>query len=202
LWEDNYLSYLHWLGEALADSDCVLHVYALMTNHVHLLITPKKAALVPRLIMSLCRRYVQYINRTPNRTGSLWDSRYKSSVIQADSYLLTCMRYFELNPVRVRVVDDPAHYRWTSYRHNGLGKADGRIATHPLHDALGTTAEARQSAYRTLFRSKLNTSTIDGIRLAFNQNQPLGNSRFYAQIERKRGERRGARPRGKPMLSD
>ena len=87
--EEDYQSYLHWLGEALAESECALHAYALMTNHVHLLLTPKKAAKVPRLIMSLGRRYVQYINRTYQRTGTLWDSRYKSSVIHADTYLLT-----------------------------------------------------------------------------------------------------------------
>ena len=78
--EDDYLSYLQWLGEALAETECALHAYVLMTNHVHLLLTPTKAAAVPRLIMSLGRRYVQYINRSHRRTGTLWDSRYKSSV--------------------------------------------------------------------------------------------------------------------------
>ena len=98
--EDGYQSYLHWLGEALAAHECKLHAYVLMTNHVHLLLTPKRAASVPRLIMSIGRRYVQYINRTHRRTGTLWDSRYKSSVIHADTYLLACQRYIELNPVR------------------------------------------------------------------------------------------------------
>ena len=98
--EDDYAGYLHWLSEALAETECALHAYVLMTNHVHLLLTPKKAAAVPRLLMSLGRRYVQYVNRTYKRTGTLWDSRYKSSIIQADNYLLTCMRYIELNPVR------------------------------------------------------------------------------------------------------
>ena len=200
--EDDYNSYLRWLGEALADSDCMLHAYALMTNHVHLLITPKKAALVPRLIMSLGRRYVQYINRTQGRTGTLWESRYKSSVIHADSYLLTCMRYIELNPVRAGMVDDPAHYRWTSYRHNGLGQTDSRITAHPLYESLALTVKARQAAYRALFRSELDAAAIDDIRLALNQNQPLGNSRFYAQLERKLGERREARARGRPVLID
>jgi len=200
--EDDYNSYLHWLGEAIADLDCTLHAYALMTNHVHLLITPKKAALVPRLIMSLGRRYVQYINRTQERTGTLWDSRYKSSVIHADSYLLTCMRYIELNPVRAGMVDDPKHYRWTSYRHNGLGQSDSRITAHPLYESLGLTAKARQTAYRALLRRELDVAALDDIRLALNQNQPLGNSRFHAQIERKLGERREARARGRPMLID
>jgi len=84
-----------------------------MTNHVHLMLTPTKAEAVPRLIISLGRRYdyVQYINRSYRRTGTLWDSRYKSSVIQAETYLLACQRYIELNPVRAAIVNDPAHYR-------------------------------------------------------------------------------------------
>ena len=198
--EDDYASYLHWLAEALAETECALHAYVLMTNHVHLLLTPKKAENVPRLIMSLGRRYVQYFNRTHHRTGTLWDSRYKSSVVQSDTYLLTCQRYIELNPVRAAMVDDPAHYRWTSYRRNALGEADSRLTSHPLYVALGATDKARQVGYRGLFRAHLDEAAIDDIRLALNQNQPLGNSRFHAQIERKAGERREARPRGRPRL--
>ena len=107
--EEDFGSYLHWLGEALGEAECALHAYVLMTNHVHLLLTPKKAITVPGLIISLGRRYVQYINRTYNRTGTLWDSRYKSSLVQAETYLLACQRYIELNPVRAAMVDDPAH---------------------------------------------------------------------------------------------
>jgi putative transposase len=198
--EEDYQSYLHWLGEALGDHECRLHAYVLMTNHVHLLLTPKKAISVPRLIMSLGRRYVQYINRTHGRTGTLWDSRYKSSVVHADSYLLTCQRYIELNPVRAAMVEDPAHYRWSSYRHNALGQANTLITPHPLYTAIAATNSTRQAAYRALFRSELDAAAIDDIRLALNQNQPLGNSRFHAQIERKLGERREARPRGRPRL--
>src|SRR5882672_568377 len=88
--EDDYSSYLHWLGEALAEFDCALHAYVLMTNHVHLLLTPGKAEAVPKLIISLGRRYVQYVNRSYRRTGTLWDSRYKSSLVQAETYLLAC----------------------------------------------------------------------------------------------------------------
>jgi len=198
--EEDYTSYMHWLGEALGDNECQLHAYALMTNHVHLLLTPKKAEAVPKLIMSLGRRYVQYVNRTYKRTGTLWDSRYKSSVIQADTYLLTCQRYIELNPVRAAMVDDPAHYRWTSYRHNALGATDSRITPHELYQALGQTDKSRQVAYRALFRAQLDGAAIDDIRLALNQNQPLGNSRFYARIEKATGGRREAQQRGRPRL--
>jgi putative transposase len=200
--EEDYSSYLHWLNEALAESQCALHAYVLMTNHVHLLLTPRKAEAVPRLVMSLGRRYVQYSNRTHGRTGTLWDSRYKSSVIQAEAYLLTCQRYIELNPVRAAMVTDPAHYRWTSYRHNGLGAADSRVTPHALYLALGQSATGRQAAYRALFRAHLDEAAIDDIRLALNQNQPLGNSRFYARIEKLTGVRREARARGRPRLEE
>jgi len=153
--EDDYASYLRWLGEALAETQCALHAYVLMTNHVHPLLTPKKAEFVPRLIMSFGRRYVQYFNRTHHHTGTLWDSRYKSSVVQSDTYLFTCQRYIELNPVRAAMVTDPAHYRWTSYRHNALGKADSRLTPHPLYVALSATDKARQAEYRGLFRAHL-----------------------------------------------
>jgi REP-associated tyrosine transposase len=199
--EDDYLSYLHWLGEALAEARCALHAYVLMTNHVHLLLTPKKAEAVPKLIISLGRRYVQYVNRTYRRTGTLWDSRYKSSSVQAETYLLTAQRYIELNPVRAAMVDDPAHYRWTSYRANALGHADARLTSHSLYLALGATDKDRQAVYRALFRSHLDRAAIDDIRLALSQNQPLGNERFLGTIEKVTGIRREARPRGRPRLA-
>lgn len=199
--EDDYLSYLHWLGEALAETECRLHAYVLMTNHVHLLVTPKRAEQLPRLIISLGRRYVQYINRTYRRTGTLWDSRYKSSLIHAETYLLSCQRYIELNPVRAAMVEDPAHYRWSSYRAHALGQPDSRLTPHQLYLALGSTGQVRQLAYCALFRSQLDTEAIDDIRLALNQSQPLGNERFYATIEKATGTRREVRARGRPRSS-
>jgi len=171
-----------------------------MTNRVHLLLTPRKAAAVPGLIIALGRRYVQYINRTYRRTGTLWDSRYKSSLVQAETYLLACQRYIELNPVRAAMVEDPAHYRWTSYRANALGVADSRVTPHALYRELGANDQERRAAYRALFRAELDRAAIDDIRLAFTQNQPLGNSRFYAKIEKATGTRREARPRGRPRV--
>ena len=196
--EEDYHAYLHWLGEALRKEQCALHAYALMTNHVHLLLTPNRAASVPRLIIALGRRYVQYINKTYRRTGTLWDSRYKSSLIQAETYLLGCQRYIELNPVRAAMVDDPAHYRWTSYRHNALGQSDSYLSPHPLYLSLGKGDKTRQAAYRRLYRADLDQEAIDDIRLALNQNQPLGDSRFYAKVEAMTGQRREPKPRGRP----
>jgi putative transposase len=192
---------LHWLGEALAEAGCALHAYVLMTNHVYLLLTPAKAEAVPKMVISLGRRYVQYINRTYRRTGTLWDSRYKSSFVQAESYLLACQRYIELNPVRAAMVEDPAHYRWTSYRANALGQMDPRLTPHPLYRALGQTGSDRRAAYRALFRPQLDRAAVDDIRLALNQGQPHGNSRFHDRIEKMTGIRREARPRGRPRAA-
>lgn len=199
--EDDYGSYLHWLGEALSEFECALHAYVLMTNHVHLLFTPRKAEAVPKLIISLGRRYVQYVNRSYRRTGTLWDSRYKSSLVQAETYLLACQRYIELNPVRAAMVEDPAHYRWTSYRSNALGQQDPRLTPHPLYLSLGRSDKDRQAAYRALFRAQLDRAAVDDIRLALHQSQPLGNERFYAKIEKMTGIRREAKPRGRPRLA-
>ena len=199
--DEDCFTYLHWLGEALTETGGQLHAYALMTNHVHLLVTPHRAATVPKLIISLGRRYVQYINTSYRRTGTLWDSRYKSSLIQAETYLLTCMRYIELNPVRATMVEDPAHYRWTSYRANALGQTSPLLVPHSVYLSLGATDKARQAAYRHLFRYHLGEEMVSELRLAVNRNQPLGNERFYETIERMAGQRREARPRGRPRLS-
>lgn len=198
--EDDYHTYRHWLGEALKASACELHAYVQMTNHVHLLLTPPAPEAVSQLVMSLGRRYVQYINTTYRRTGTLWDSRYKSSSVQADNYLLLCQRYIELNPVRAAMVEDSANYRWSSYRANGLGQDDPLLTPHPVYSALGSTESERLAAYRALFRPELDGDAISDIRMALDQGQPLGDSRFLASIERATGQRREgeARPRGRP----
>ena len=197
--EEDYHFYLHWLEKAAADWHCAIHAYALMTNHVHLLLTPETGTGIAKLMQAVGRRYVQYINRSYRRTGSLWEGRYKSCVIQAETYLLACMRYIELNPVRAEMVDDPAHYRWSSYRHNGLGQADSRITPHPLFVALDRDAAARQAAYRDLFRSELDEEAIADIRLALAQGQPLGHGRFSDAICAAAGVRRTQKRRGRPV---
>ncbi|MGB5198680.1 MAG: transposase [Sedimenticolaceae bacterium] len=194
----DYLAYREWLGVALKDTGCQLHAYVQMTNHVHLLLTPPDEGAVSRLMISLGRRYVQYINRTYKRTGTLWDGRYRSSLVQAEDYLLLCQRYIELNPVRAGMVDDPAHYPWSSYRANGLGQNDPLLSPHDVYLQLGQEAAARREAYRALFRPKLDSDAIGDIRLALDQGQPLGNARFIDSIERATGMRREPRARGRP----
>ena len=196
--DEDYLAYKEWLGEALRNNGCQLHAYVLMTNHVHLLLTPEKAAGVPKLIIALGRRYVQYINKTYRRTGTLWDSRYKSSLIQVETYLLACMRYIELNPVRAGMVGDPADYRWSSYRTNGIGLSDPLVTPHTAYQEIDPDNSLRRQAYRELFRPHLDAPAIADIRQALDQSSPLGDSRFHAAIETVIGERRQPRPRGRP----
>ncbi len=196
--EADYHCYLRWLGEALVETGCGLHAYALMTNHVHLLLTPNVAAHVPTLLISLGRRYVQWINRRYGRTGTLWDSRYKSSLIEVDAYLLACQRYIELNPVRAGIVSDPALYRWTSYRTNAFGRDNVTVTAHAAYLALGASANERQSAYRALCRDGVDHELLDDIRPALNQNQPLGNQRFRTEIEGVTGTKCEPRLRGRP----
>jgi putative transposase len=194
----DYSRYLTWLSEAAAELDCRLHAYVLMTNHVHLLMTPRDAAAVPRLIMSVGRRYVQYFNRGYGRTGTLWDSRYKSSTVESDLYLLACYRYIELNPVRAGVVDDPADYPWSSYRANALGQSDSRLSPHACFAGLGHDAYGRHEAYRRLFESPVEETLIEDIRRSLHFCLPLGTRRFAERLEQATGLRCEARPRGRP----
>lgn len=196
--EEDYHCYLHWLAEAAVDWRCGIHAYVLMTNHVHLLMTPETPDGPAKLMQSVGRRYVQYINRVYRRSGTLWEGRFKSSAIQSESYLLQCQRYIELNPVRAGMVNDPAHYRWSSYRHNGLGQENQRLTHHSLYESLGPEQNSRLSAYRELFRSELDGDVIVDIRSALRQGQPLGSEKFKEIISSAAGVRRTRLQRGRP----
>ncbi|MFY9327444.1 MAG: transposase [Georgfuchsia sp.] len=195
--DEDYLCYLHWLEEVARDCGCAVHAYALMTNHVHLLLTPSVPGAPSRLMQSLGRRYVQYANRFYKRTGSLWEGRYKSGVVQAESYLLACMRYIELNPVRAGMVADPAQYRWSSYRGNGLALADSRLTAHAHYLSLGSDGGSRCIAYRALFRPALDQEATGDIRSALKLGMPLGNARFAEAICRQLGVRLNSGKRGR-----
>ncbi len=196
--DQDRLAYVGWLREALERERCRLHAYVLMSNHVHLLLTPEDATRVAQVLICVGRRYVQYINHTYGRSGTLWDGRYKSSLVQAETYLLVCQRYIELNPVRAGMVADPAAYRWSSYRANGLGQEEVGLSPHGLYLALGQDDESRHAAYRELFRGTLEDVPLSELRMALNQDQPIGNDRFYREIEAMTGQRRELRKRGRP----
>ncbi|MFC1832962.1 transposase [Thermodesulfobacteriota bacterium] len=186
---EDYLFYLDWLGEFSRKARCLIHAYVLMTNHVHLLITPQHSYSAGMLMKHLGQRYVQYINRTYKRSGTLWEGRFRSSVIEQQHYLFRCQRYIEMNPVRADMVKHPGDYRWSSYRTNGQGYKSELVIPHTLYRELGRTGEQRQAAYRELFRTELESGEIDKIRTATNGNFALGSTRFGEEISEAIGRR-------------
>jgi putative transposase len=186
---EDYRNYLDWLKKYARKSECAVHAYVLMTNHVHLLVTPTKRSSVGTLMKCLGQRYVQYINRTYQRDGTLWEGRFRSCVAQQERYLLTCQKYIELNPVRAGLVEHPGEYYWSSYRANAQGEASELLDYHLLYKNLGRTCTERLAAYRELFRSPLESGTEDEIRNATNGNYGLGDEQFIAEIESVLGRR-------------
>ncbi len=180
--DEDYRFYLDWLAEYAEKTDCRVHAYVLMTNHVHLLLSPGHAGAAGALMKALGQRYVQYVNRIYRRSGTLWEGRFRSCPTQEETYLLACQRYIELNPVRAGMVEHPAEYPWSSYRANAQGEADALLKPHRLYQALGRDAADRQAAYRELFRHELESGLVDEIRRATNGNFALGNERFAAQV--------------------
>ncbi len=197
--DEDYRFYLDWLNEYARDAGCTIHAYTLMTNHVHLLLTPKTASGAGELMKRLGQRYVQYINRTYHRSGTLWEGRFRSCLTQEEDYVLGCYRYIELNPVRASMVDHPAEYPWSSYRANAQGEPSILLTPHPLYVALGRDETVRMASYRELFRYHLDQGLIDEIRSATNGNYALGSSQFQAQIAATLGRRvipgKSGRPR-------
>jgi len=143
--DEDYLYYLDHLKQQGDKFGCAIHAYCLMTNHVHLLITPKAIDSASLMMKHLGQRYVQYINRTYRRSGTLWEGRFKSCLAQEDRYILTCYRYIELNPVRAGMVIHPRDYRWSSFGFNGDGLESELIRPHSDYEGLGKTMEKRLS---------------------------------------------------------
>jgi len=181
-WQD-YAFYIHCLGEAALKFGVDIHAWVLMTNHVHLLLTPQIKNGISLLMQDIGRKYVLYFNRTYNRSGTLWEGRFKSCLVDPDNYLLTCYRYIELNPVRAKMVADPAAYYWSSYQCNGLGKKSDMITYHQNYLTLGDNNRDRQKRYRGLFESAVEEKSLTDIRQATQQNLALGSEKFKAQIE-------------------
>jgi putative transposase len=190
--------YLELLQEAAASHECHVHAYVLMTNHIHLLVTPQHASGVSFMIQRLAQRYVRTINRTYRRTGTLWDGRYKAGLVDTERYLLTCMRYIELNPVRAHMVAHPSDYAWSSYRHNGQGEPDPVVTAHPLYRQLGPNQSTRSSAYQALFTPHIEPSLLNEIRHTVNHELVLGSGDFKRQIEAMLNRQTEEKPRGRP----
>jgi putative transposase len=196
--DEDYRFFLDCLMDAAKRHGCAIHAYVLMTNHVHLLTTPQNEGSLPKTLQSVGRRYVQYFNHVYQRTGTLWEGRYRGTLIDSDHYLLTCSRYIELNPVRANLVQDPADYPWCSYHGNAEGKEDPLLTPHPLYVALERTPEKRQAAYRGLFRVHLDEKTLSELREATNRAWVLGNERFRETIQAFADRRVAPLPKGRP----
>jgi len=197
--DHDYGCYLHHLGELSARYACSVHAYVLMTNHVHLLLTPHRPDGASLLMKHLGQRYVQYVNRIYKRSGTLWEGRFRSSIVQVETYLLRCQHYIELNPVRAGMVDSPGAYRWSSFAANALGRVDRLITPHLVYLALGTHEAGRRAAYLELFRSELEANELEAIRSSANAGYALGSERFKKEIEQVLGRRAGPGKSGRPV---
>jgi len=196
--DHDYGCYLHHLEELAARYACSIHAYILMTNHVHLLLTPGRPDGASVLMKHLGQRYVQYVNRVYDRTGTLWEGRFRSSIVQAETYLLRCQRYIELNPVRAGMVDAPGTYPWSSFGANALGQRGELITPHPIFLALGPDDAKRRAAYLELFRGELEPMELEEIRTSVNAGYALGNERFRKEMALALGRRAGPGKPGRP----
>jgi len=198
--DDDYLFYLDVLGQGLRRYKVKLHAYCLMTNHVHLLMTPEDESGISRVMQHIGRRYVQYINKTYRRSGTLWEGRHKASLVDADNYLLMCYRYIEMNPVAASMVKTPEQYRWSSYQYHAWGKPNDIIRDHFLYEELGSASDIKQHAYRELFKTQIPDVDLHIIKKSMKYNYPLGGQRFKEQVECALGRTVGQNQRGRPKM--
>ena len=188
--------YLACLANVTAPLGLALHAYVLMPNHAHLLVTPRMAGDVGRAIQALGRRYVRWFNDRHRRSGALFEGRYRASVVEADRYLLACMRYIELNPVRAQLCQLPLEFRWSSHRHHVGIATDPYVTDHPVYWGLGNTPFDRQAAYARLFNLPTEAAELDLIRHATHGGWLLGSSANVAGLSR--GRRALAGRAGRP----
>ncbi len=187
------------LKQHAAVHQVAIHAYVLMSNHLHLLATPATPEGVPRLMQAVGRGYVRYFNRRHQRSGTLWEGRYRSTLIEAERYLLACMVYIDLNPVRAGMVTAPIDYPWSSHAHHVGARSDPLVTPHPLYWQLGNTPFAREQAYRELVESGLTNDQQSELARAAHSGWALGGADFVADLQR-RTERRVARAaRGRPF---
>ncbi len=196
--EIDYIRYLQDLREAALKYGCQVHAYVLMTNHVHLLATPGEIGAVSRMMQSVGRRYVRFINDTMARTGTLWEGRYKSSLVDSEHYLLACYRYIELNPVRAGMVATPAGYRWSSYGCNGQGSVDLLITPHAAYQQIHPDDKSRLACYRSLVAQGIGDDELAMIRTYAQRQRALGTNKFQQAIESQLGRRAGIGVPGRP----
>jgi putative transposase len=198
---ENYQFYLQLWQELSSRYRVAVHAYCLMTNHIHFLATPQTSTGLSDTLKVVGSRYAQYINRKYKRTGTLWEGRHRSSLVQSERYLLTCMRYIELNPVRANMVARPEEYRWSSYGVNAWGD-ESWIRPHAEYLRLGQSLTDQCTAYRAIFKHQLSEEDLDRFRKAAHYCQPVADDRFREQIEKQYGIKLGQMARGRPKRTN
>lgn len=199
--DPDYGRYLNELREITLREGCAVHAYVLMTNHVHLLMTPTASGQIARVMQSLGRRYVRYINEGYKRTGTLWEGRYKACPVDSEAYLLDCYRYIELNPLRAAMVTNPADYAWSSFRCNALGLPDPLIRAHASYLALSSSEPLRREIYGRFVMEQIESDELDLIRSHLQRQHAYGSNRFRAAIEAQLGRIAGPAKIGRPRKS-
>jgi putative transposase len=192
--------YLGWLQEAGARYGLAVHAYVLMDNHLHLLCTPSQDDALSQAMQAVGRRYVRWFNRRHGRTGTLWEGRFRSSLVEADRYLLACQRYIEANPQRAGMVESVSDWPWSSHRHHVGLAMDPLVSPHPTVWALGNTPFERESAYRKLFDESVSQSEHDWLRDRLIAGKPTASTDFQKNLEAARGVHLIARPVGRPRV--
>ncbi len=187
--EEDFAAYAHWMHDFSNKHHVDIHTWGFMTNHVHLLVSPSTNEGVSRMMQEVGRHYVRYFNHTYRRTSTLWGGRFKSCVVDAENYLLSCQRYIELNQARANMVDKPADYLWSSYHSNGLGNPSTLWTPHEIYLSLGKLASERLTAYRQLFKSLIDEATLKTICDSVNKGLAFVNDRFKREIEHLTGRR-------------
>lgn len=194
--EEDYWVLWSTLRDAAEKFGCAVHGYVLMPSHFHLLLTPMHGNGIGKLMQYTGRYYVQHVNQRYGRTGTLWDGRYRATLVEPDALLLPVTRYIELNPVRAGLVDAPSAYEWSSYVANALGAEDDLVAPHPAYQALGDDEAARQAAYADTFATPLSPAFVQRVRDATNKAWVLGSDDFCCDVEGKLNRRTRPQPRG------
>lgn len=193
--------YLKCLAQSATRRGCEIHAFVLMSNHVHLLVTPLQPGALGVMMQDLGRRYVRVVNTIHGRTGTLWEARFKSSLVDSENYLLICQRYIELNPVRAGLAAHPGAYAWSSYAHYAGRIVSDLITEHPVYLRLASTAAERRAAYLSLFEHSLDERLVAGIRDAINSDSALGSETFLDDAEAKLGRSVRVPTRGRPPKS-
>ena len=183
--EVDYQRFLAWLKEAARFYQVAIHAYVLMPNHIHLLATPSDATGLALMMQKVGRFYVPWFNNKYERSGGLFEGRFRTSLIDTESYFLACSRYIELNPVRAGLSAGPLDYPWSSYAHHTGVRTDGLVTDHLLYWGMGNTPFQREAAYTELVMQGIPQDELDFVTTSVLKNQPLGSDTFKAELERK-----------------